>query len=665
MSHVTNETAKSLTAGDDRERLASMFEQAPSFMALLCEPTHRIVLANQAFQRLFGEEQIVGRMVGDLLPDALSAATIRRLNEAYSSAQPVHLHAVRLPSGSVEPGGLNERILDLILQPIFDPHGNVSGIFVEGSDVTDRVLAERRLQSSFEIKTVGIIYWGANFSLTQVNDAFLHMTGFTREEAIGLTWQELTPKEFWPASEIAVHQVNTTGEGVPYEKQYFGKGGRRWWGLFAPRRVSPDEVVEFVLDVTERKQAEQALRQLNETLEGRVIEQVTARMEAEEALRQSQKLEAIGQLTGGVAHDFNNLLTVIRGAAEMLQRPDLAEDKRQRYVEAIADTADRAAKLTGQLLAFSRRQALKPEVFNAGQRIRSINDMLATVVGDRVELVTETECEICYVEADPSQFETALVNMSVNARDAMEGVGALRIAIHPAVSAPSVRGHVGTNGEFVAISVSDTGVGIPPERLAQIFEPFFTTKEVGKGTGLGLSQVYGFAKQSGGEVAVESELGQGTTFTLYLPRVAGELGEAATAHAAADGAKGRGHVLVVEDNEQVGAFSTHLLTELGFETTWAASAEAALQHVSENPHRYAAVFSDVVMPGMNGVELGLEIRRREPELPVILTSGYSHMLAQEGSHGFELLHKPYSIEDLTRALRRAIDSRSGLGTYPS
>jgi PAS domain S-box-containing protein len=567
-------------------------------------------------------------------------------------------HRVRRADGTI--GWVLSRAV-----PILGEKGEIVEWLGTARDVTERRCAgealresEERLQGALAISTVGVIFWGPDFGLTQVNDAFLQMTGFTREEAIGLTWQELTPKEFWPASEASVHQVNTIGEAVPYEKQYFGKDGRRWWGLFAPRRVSSEEVVEFVLDVTERKEAEAALRLLNDTLEGRVVEQVAARMKTEDALRQSQKLEAIGQLTGGVAHDFNNLLTVIRGSAEMLRRPGLAEEKRERYVEAIFDTADRAAKLTGQLLAFSRRQALRPEVFDAGQRVEFIRDMLVTVMGARVELVTDTECKICYVEADPSQFETALVNLAVNARDAMEGSGALRISIQPAVSVPSVRGHAGTSGEFVAISVTDTGVGIPPDKLAQIFEPFFTTKALGKGTGLGLSQVYGFAKQSGGEVAVESELGQGTTFTLYLPRVAGELGEATTAQASADVAQGQGHILVVEDNEQVGAFSTQLLAELGFETTWAAIAEAALQRLAENPRRYAAVFSDIVMPGMNGVQPGLEIGKREPGLPVILTSGYSHVLAQEGSHGFELLHKPYSIEDLTRTLRRAIHSRS-------
>jgi signal transduction histidine kinase/ActR/RegA family two-component response regulator len=388
-------------------------------------------------------------------------------------------------------------------------------------------------------------------------------------------------------------------------------------------------------DLTPHQQAEAALRQLNETLEHRVIEEVSTRMKVEDALRQSQKLEAVGQLTGGVVHDFNNLLTVIKGAAEMLRGPSLAEEKRGRYVEAISETADRTAKLTSQLLlAFSRRQA-----------------------ESRVNLVTRTDCEICYVEADPSQFETALVNMAVNARDAMEDAANSETRSSQATASPPFEGHDGSNGEFVAVLVKDMGCGIEPGKLAQIFEPFFTTKAVGKGTGLGLSQVYGFAKQSGGDVSVESALGEGTTFTMFLPRVAAQLGEAATLQAA-DEAQGQGEILVVEDNEQVGAFSTDLLSELGFTTTWASNGGVALRLISEHPRHFAAVFSDVVMPGMNGVELGLKIRRREPGLPVILTSGYSHVLAQEGSHGFELLHKPYSIEDLTRVLRRAIHERS-------
>ncbi|CAN7434376.1 PAS domain S-box protein [Phenylobacterium sp. LjRoot219] len=523
-------------------------------------------------------------------------------------------------------------------------------------DITARKQAQTRLNEAFRIRTVGVLFWGGgDFRLADANDAFLQMTGFSRQEALGKSWQDFTPPEFHPASRNAVAEIAERGETTPYEKQYFRKDGSRWWGLFAGRRIG-DEVVEFVLDVTERREAEAALRQLNETLELRVAEEVTARLNAEDALRQSQKMEAIGQLTGGVAHDFNNLLTVIRSSAGLLQREGLPEERRRRYVEAIAETAERAAKLTGQLLAFARRQALKPEVFDVGGRVERICDMLRTVVGPQIELVTRLDCESCFTEADPTQFETALVNMAVNARDAMETGGRLTIRIHPVDRVPPVRGHQSAEGHFVAVAVSDTGVGIPADKLAQIFEPFFTTKAAGKGTGLGLSQVYGFAKQSGGEVDVHSELGKGAVFTLFLPRSSERPGPVDESDWEELPGPARGRILVVEDNEQVGAFSTQMLTELGFETRWAANAEAALKLLQAEPQGFDAVFSDVVMPGMSGIELAREIRRRNARLPVILTSGYSHVLAAEGSQGFELVQKPYSAEEITQVLRRAIAS---------
>jgi PAS domain S-box-containing protein len=520
--------------------------------------------------------------------------------------------------------------------------------------------SEERLRGAFAIRTVGVMFWGENSSLTEVNDAFLSMTGFSRTEAIGKTWMELTPEEFHPASWRAVEELITLGEATPYEKQYFRKDGSRWWGLFAPRKVD-DGAVEFVLDVTDRKEAEEQLRQLNEELESRVSAAVAERERTEAVLRQSQKLEAVGQLTGGVAHDFNNLLTIIRSSVEFLRRPHLPEERRRRCIDAITDTVDRAAKLTGQLLAFARRQALKPEVFDVPERVRAVTDMLRTIVGSRVQIVTDIACERCYVEADITQFETALVNMAVNARDAMEGEGTLKIHVASLARMPSIRGHAGGPGRFVAVSISDTGTGIPADRLGQIFEPFFTTKEVGKGTGLGLSQVYGFAKQSGGDVAVESELGQGTTFTLYLPKVEQDVASddaGDDARAGLPDEDGRGCcVLVVEDNVEVGRFSTQLLQDLGYQTTWAANASEALKLLEEDAGRFDVVFSDVVMPGMSGIELGREIRRRYPNLPVVLTSGYSHVLAEEGRHGFELLHKPYAVEEVSRVLRRVTQRR--------
>jgi PAS domain S-box-containing protein len=413
------------------------------------------------------------------------------------------------------------------------------------------------------------------------------------------------------------------------------------------------------IDVTARKAIEDQLRHLNETLENRVVVEVAERTKAEDALRQAQKMEAVGQLTGGVAHDFNNLLTIIKSSTDLMRRPNLPEERRRRYVDAISDTVDRAAKLTGQLLAFARRQSLKPEVFEPADRVRAIAEMLRTIVGSRVEITADIRAQDCFVEADVSQFETALVNMAVNARDAMDGEGRLTITVEDLARMPAIRGHAGAFGPFVAVSLADSGMGIPADKLSQIFEPFYTTKEVGKGTGLGLSQVFGFAKQSGGDIAVDSEVGSGARFTLYLPRIERKpLAEDDRGDRRAPStSNGSGQrVLVVEDNVEVGTFSTQLLSDLGYETTWATNGNEALRILSE-ADVFDLVFSDVVMPGMSGVELGLEIRKRHPGLPVVLTSGYSHVLAEEGRHGFELLQKPYAVEDLSRILRSAARAR--------
>ncbi|MGV7030738.1 ATP-binding protein [Methylobacterium symbioticum] len=400
---------------------------------------------------------------------------------------------------------------------------------------------------------------------------------------------------------------------------------------------------------------EAQLRELNATLESRVAEAIEERTIAEEALRQSQKMEAVGQLTGGVAHDFNNLLTIIRSSVDFLRRPDLPEERRRRYMDAVSDTVDRAAKLTSQLLAFARRQTLKPEVFEVGACLSSVADMLDTVTGARIQVDLTLPQARCFVRCDRSQFETALVNMAVNARDAMDGQGTLTLRLVGDRPMPAIRGHAGSRSAFVAVSLADTGAGIAPDDLAHIFEPFFTTKGVGKGTGLGLSQVFGFAKQSGGDVDVHSVLGQGTTFTMFLPQVAApaEIDPAVEVVGPATDGAGR-RVLVVEDNVEVGRFATQILQDLGYATEWAANAEAALERLDGDGAGFDAVFSDVVMPGMGGIALAEELRRRLPDLPVVLASGYSHVLAEEGPHGFELLHKPYSADQLSRVLQRIV-----------
>ena len=380
---------------------------------------------------------------------------------------------------------------------------------------------------------------------------------------------------------------------------------------------------------------------------------LTDRRQMEEQLRQSQKMEAVGQLTGGVAHDFNNLLTVIMSSVDLLKRPNLAEDRRRRYIDAISETTTRAAKLTGQLLAFARRQTLRPEVFDVTQSVRSIGDMVVTLTGSRIRIEKLLPTNACFVNADPSQFETAIINLAVNARDAMKGAGTLTIGVSTSQEIPAIRAHPEVIGDFVTISVTDTGSGIASTDMDRIFEPFFTTKPVGQGTGLGLSQVFGFAKQTGGEVMVVSEPGHGTTFTLFLPRA---VGAARAQEQPDDPASVDGHgtcVLVVEDNEAVGSFARQTLEELGYRSVLASDAKVALVELKADASRFDAVFSDVVMPGMDGIQLGQEIRRLYADLPVILTSGYSHVLAQNGTHGFELLQKPYSIEQLSRVLQKA------------
>jgi PAS domain S-box-containing protein len=463
-------------------------------------------------------------------------------------------------------------------------------------------------------------------------------------------------------SYLAVPVASRTGEvlgglffGHSSPGVFSARSERVMTGLAAQASIAVDNsrlFQEAQAEIAERRRAEEALRELNDTLESRVEERTGELVAAQDQLRQAQKMEAIGQLTGGVAHDFNNLLTIIRSSVDLLRRHEVPEDRKRRYIDAISDTADRAAKLTSQLLAFARRQALKPEVFDAPERVRIVCDMIRTVVGSRIEIVFDIACDDCFIEADIAQFETALINIAVNARDAMEGEGRLGISARAAAEVPPDAWHERVEGPHVAIAISDTGRGIPADVMAQIFEPFFTTKEIGKGTGLGLSQVYGFAKQSGGEVRVDSMPGQGTTFTLYLPRSARpDATEHETQRRRAGAPMKPSRILVVEDNADVGAFATQLLAELGHRTRLAPNAQEALAAIEKGDEEFDLVFSDVVMPGMTGIELAQQLRIRRPDLRVVLTSGYSHVLAQEGRHGFELLQKPYSVESLTRILR--------------
>jgi PAS domain S-box-containing protein len=497
----------------------------------------------------------------------------------------------------------------------------------------------------------------ADGSVTWYNQRWYEYTAATPEQMAGWGWQSVHDPAVLP--EVLERWASAIATGELFEMVFPLRAAdgsyRPFLTRVQPLRNTAGEVVRWFgtnTDISAQQAAEEALRKLADELEERVEQRTREREQAQDALRQAQKMEAIGQLTGGVAHDFNNLLTVIRGSVDLLRRDGLSEDKRRRYVDAIGSTADRAAKLTGQLLAFARRQALTPEPFDAGESLEDVAGIVRTLTGSRVELELELPSEPVWAVTDRGQFDTAIVNMAINARDAMGGEGRLVIRLASVSGIPAIRGHASVAGDFAAVTISDTGSGIAEEDVGRIFEPFFTTKEVGSGTGLGLSQVIGFAKQSGGDVQVTSRPGEGATFTLYLPRARTEDRTVAAAPPAlADG--GGLCVLLVEDNEQVGAFATQALRELGYDSVHATDAERALAELERDRTRFHIVFSDVVMPGMNGIELGHEVRRRFPGVPVVLTSGYSQVLALNGSHGFELLHKPYSVEQLSRVLRAA------------
>nr|WP_210168676.1 PAS domain-containing protein [Methylobacterium sp. Leaf108] len=527
-----------------------------------------------------------------------------------------------------------------------------------------RVFAQVMPNQVWAASADGLLYW--------FNDQVYAYCAAEPGELDGTTWTNIVHPDDIEAAGVTWAASVATGD--VYEAEFRIRrfdDAYRWFLVRAePILGASGEVLRWVgtnTDIEDQKRISAELRHLNETLEQRVEERTRELGLAEDALRQAQKMEAVGQLTGGVAHDFNNLLTVIKSSTDLLKRPDLPEERRQRYVGAISDTVARAAKLTGQLLAFARRQALKPEVFDVGRSVTGVADMVGTLTGARIRIVTRLAETACYIDADPSQFDTAIVNMAVNARDAMEGEGVLTIAVAATSQVPAMRSHPARSGNFVAVSIADTGAGIAPEDIERIFEPFFTTKGVGQGTGLGLSQVFGFAKQSGGEIEVRSTPGLGTTFTLYLPQV--PPGGIAQTTAPDDQPSSDGHgmrILVVEDNMDVGTFATQTLAELGYATVWATNADEALAELSGNATRFDVVFTDVVMPGMNGIELAHEIRRLHGDLPILLASGYSHVLARNGTDGFELLHKPYSVEQLSRTLRKvAARRRRGGGSAAS
>jgi signal transduction histidine kinase/CheY-like chemotaxis protein len=409
-----------------------------------------------------------------------------------------------------------------------------------------------------------------------------------------------------------------------------------------------------IANTLEMKVAERTrdLAQANDRLTAEIGE----REKAEAKLVQAQKMEAIGQLTGGLAHDFNNLLTAVVGSLDLLlRRTD--DEKLRRLANNALQAAERGAQLTSQLLAFSRRQRLSPTAVNPNDIVCGMGDMLARTIGPHVRVETRLDPNLWQALADRTQMEVMILNLALNARDAMPGGGRLTISTSNVEQVPAKLSGELAAGEYLAVSVSDTGTGMSPEVKARAFEPFFTTKEHGKGTGLGLSQLYGFAKQSGGTARIESAPGEGTTVTIYLPRTQREA-QAAEPTVLEPRRREQMPVLLVDDDDAVRNVGAAMLEEMGFVVTSAASGAEALQALETQS--FALLLTDVAMPSMSGVELARAVRERLPELPILFASGYADLqVFGEQLTDETVLKKPYRLADLAARIEATVSAKRG------
>ena len=521
------------------------------------------------------------------------------------------------------------------------------GLAVHYQDTTQRRRVDqqlRLLQSAIEhIDDVVLITEAEPLDepgprIVYVNHAFERLTGFHRDEAIGGTPRMLQGPETESAELDRIRRALATGQPVQAKLKNYRKNGQSYWleiGI-APLIDGSGTTTHYVA----------------------VERDITLRLEMEEQLRQAQRLESVGHLTGGIAHDFNNLLTVIIGNAELLAESTGDDTDQQQLAKIIATAAQRGAKLTHRLLAFARRQALDPHPVDANLLIAGMDDLLRRTLGDDIEIELARGAGLWQALIDPGQLEDALLNLCINARDAMPNGGRLTIeTANTRIDHDYADMHGISPGQYVMVAVSDTGEGIPEDHLDRVFEPFFTTKRENRGTGLGLSMVYGFVKQSGGHVKVYSEVDQGTTIKMYLPRSldAIEPEERSPAHTV--DSSGSETILLVEDDELVRRHVNGLLKSLGYRVLVASDGHSALGLLDSHPE-VALLFTDVVMPGgMGGKELADHALDRRPDLRVLFTSGYTeNSIVHHGrlDPGVMLLSKPYRKAELARAIREAI-----------
>ncbi|MCH8685697.1 hybrid sensor histidine kinase/response regulator [Pedomonas mirosovicensis] len=547
----------------ERDRLRQLFDQAPSFMCLLSGKDLVFELANQTYLKLVGRN-VIGLPLRQALPEATTQGYFDILDHVYQTGEPFVGRSMPFRLQRTPGGPLEERFINVIYQPVREPDGSISRIFVEGYDVTEQKLAEEALQ--------------------RLNE--------TLEQRVAQRTDELS---------VALERLQRESE---------------------------------------------------------------ERAAAEAALRHAQKIEALGKLTGGIAHDFNNLLQVISGNLQLLAKDIAGNERAQRRVASALAGVARGAKLASQLLAYGRRQALAPKVINIGRLILNMEDILRRALGEEIDIETVITGGLWNTLVDPSQIENAILNLAINARDAMNGPGRLTIEAHNAVLDETYTCHYEDvkAGQYVMIAVADTGCGIAPDVLDHVFEPFFSTKPEGQGTGLGLAMVHGFVRQSGGHVKIDSTPGEGTTVRIYLPRTLQSEDMLADANAAPVRG-GTETILMVEDDEEVRETTVSLLADLGYRVLKTKDAQSALTVIESGVH-IDLLFTDVVMPGpLRSPELARKARERLPHLAVLFTSGYTQdTIVHDGrlDPGVELLSKPYTREALAQKIRQVLNAHAPL-----
>jgi len=538
----------------------------------------------------------------------------------------------------------------VVIDAIFDDEGHHLGYAKITRDISERKAAEEALAQSerqFRLLVDGVVDYALymldpNGIITNWNAGAERIKGYTADEIVG----QHVSRFYTPADRAAgrplhgLHQAATTGR-FESEGWRLRKDGSRFWANVVIDAIRDEDgtlvgFAKITRDITEKREAEAELQKTREHM------------------AQSQKMEALGQLTGGVAHDFNNLLMVVGGQAQLLRAKVGGDERALRALDAIEISAQRGQDLTRHLLSFARRQRLQTTIAPFSERLAGVRELVSTSLPPNVQLLVDAAADLWPVEVDQGELDLALLNLAVNARDAMPSGGVLSISAENVVLTPAH--DLGLVGEYVAVHIVDTGGGIPPDILERVFEPFFTTKEVGRGTGLGLSQVYGFAQQAGGEVKIDSRLGEGTRFSIYLPRSHGErAAPAASEFAASESVAGA--ILLVEDNPDVADVAVAFLQQLGHRVKVATSAGAALAAL-QNGEAPDLVFSDIVMAGdVDGLGMARVLRELYPQLPVLLATGYSHAAERIGDE-FPILRKPYNVDQLGRAITALLNPPS-------